>query len=96
MTPTAVVAKADAREQFSQLLERHRGIVLKVASTYCRAPWDRDDLAQEIAAQLWRAFPSFGAPRHTATNEKGGRRAALLALGTWRALPPRNLSEPSC
>jgi RNA polymerase sigma-70 factor (ECF subfamily) len=67
VTPNAVVTKADAREQFSELLERHRGIVLKVANTYCRAPWDRDDLAQEIAAQLWRAFPSFDATRKFST-----------------------------
>ena len=45
--------------QFGALLQQHRGIVLKVASAYCRNPADRDDLAQEIAAQLWRSFPSF-------------------------------------
>lgn len=45
--------------RFGALLQQHRGIVLKVASTYCRNPADRDDLAQEIAAQLWRSFPSF-------------------------------------
>jgi RNA polymerase sigma-70 factor (ECF subfamily) len=65
--PTALVTETEAREQFSELLERHRGIVLKVANTYCRAPWDRDDLAQEIAAQLWRAFPSFDAKRKFST-----------------------------
>lgn len=51
--------RRNASAQFGALLERHRGIVLKVASTYCREPADRDDLAQEIAAQLWRSFPSF-------------------------------------
>jgi RNA polymerase sigma-70 factor, ECF subfamily len=48
-----------ARAQFGALLQQHRGIVLKVAGTYCRNRADRDDLAQEIAAQLWRSFPSF-------------------------------------
>lgn len=51
--------KRSTSAQFCELLQRHRGIVLKVAGTYCRNPADRDDLAQEIAAQLWRSYPSF-------------------------------------
>ena len=42
---------------FDALLERHRGIVLKIARTYAHGPEDRADLAQEIVAQLWRAWP---------------------------------------
>lgn len=49
----------DSARAFGTLLEQHRGIVLKVAGTYCRNRADRDDLAQEIAAQLWRSFPRF-------------------------------------
>ena len=50
---------ADTRQQFHALLEQHRKIVFKVANTYSRHPEDRADLAQEIAAQLWRAFPGY-------------------------------------
>lgn len=50
---------ASTRQTFSELLQRHRGIVLKVAGTYARNEHDRADLAQEIAAQLWRAWPGF-------------------------------------
>lgn len=57
----------DAQGQFGEMLERHRGIVLKVASTYARTPEDRADLAQEIAAQLWRAFPRYDATRPFST-----------------------------
>ena len=57
----------DARERFGELLERHRGIVLKVANTYARGPEDRADLVQEIAAQLWRAFPRYDAMRPFST-----------------------------
>lgn len=57
----------DARQQFSELLERHRGIVLKVAYSYCAHPEDRADLAQEIATQLWRAFPGYDAERSFST-----------------------------
>jgi RNA polymerase sigma-70 factor (ECF subfamily) len=57
----------DARAAFGELLERHRGIVFKVANTYARHPDDRADLAQEIAAQLWRAFPAYDAGRTFST-----------------------------
>jgi RNA polymerase sigma-70 factor (ECF subfamily) len=62
-TPTT----ADTEAQFAELLERHRGIVFKVAATYCRNPADRDDVAQEIVTQLWRAFPRFDATRTFST-----------------------------
>jgi RNA polymerase sigma-70 factor (ECF subfamily) len=57
------MAAADHSEQFGELLERHRKIVFKVANTYCRDPHDRADLAQEIAVQLWRAFPGYDSSR---------------------------------
>jgi RNA polymerase sigma-70 factor (ECF subfamily) len=49
--------------RFAELLARHRGIVLEVAHSYCRHPQDRQDLAQEIAAQLWRAYPRYDSAR---------------------------------
>jgi len=51
------------RQHFGELLEQHRGIVFKVAHSYCRHPDDRADLVQEIATQLWRAFPGFDGAR---------------------------------
>lgn len=57
----------DARQQFGELLERHRKIVFKVANTYARQADDRADLAQEIAAQLWRAFKSYDSSRSFST-----------------------------
>jgi RNA polymerase sigma factor (sigma-70 family) len=53
--------------RFATLLEEHRGIVFKVANTYCRHAEDRQDLAQEIAAQCWRAFPGYDAARPFST-----------------------------
>lgn len=50
---------ADRDTGFRELLERHRGIVFKVASSYANNAADREDLAQEIAAQVWRAFPRY-------------------------------------
>lgn len=48
-----------AHAQFQTLLEDHKRLLYKVCRTFGREPADRDDLAQEIAAQLWRSFPSF-------------------------------------
>ena len=59
----AATMNAGTRERFAGLLEQHRGIVLKVAGTYAWHPEDRADLAQEIAAQLWRAFPKYDESR---------------------------------
>ncbi|MEO6103035.1 MAG: sigma-70 family RNA polymerase sigma factor [Pseudoxanthomonas sp.] len=53
----------DRQEQFRELIERHRGIVFKVANSYAWQPDDRQELAQEIAAQLWRAFPGYDPAR---------------------------------
>lgn len=58
---------ASQQERFGDLVERHRGIVFKVANTYAWHPDDRDELAQEIAAQLWRAFPGYDAQRSFST-----------------------------
>jgi RNA polymerase sigma factor (sigma-70 family) len=66
-TVTSTIRGADAAAQFGALIEQHRGIVLKVVSTYCRNPADRDDLAQEIAAQLWRSFRRFDPERTFST-----------------------------
>ncbi len=60
----AIGVKTDARQRFGDLLEQHRKIVFKVANTYARSPEDRADLAQEIATQLWRAYPRYD-PRRT-------------------------------
>lgn len=63
----ATLMTETARQQFGDLLERHRGIVFKVAHTYCGHPDDRADLAQEISAQLWRAFPAYDPARSFST-----------------------------
>lgn len=52
---------------FAALLAEHRGILWKIANTYCRAGEDRDDLVQEICLQLWRAFPVYDPKRRFST-----------------------------
>lgn len=45
--------------RFVELLEGHERILWKVAGSYCRNEADRNDLAQEIAVQLWRSFDRY-------------------------------------
>ena len=49
----------DSRPAFSDRLDAHRGILVRVANAYASNPADRDDLAQDIVVQLWRAYPRF-------------------------------------
>jgi RNA polymerase sigma factor (sigma-70 family) len=49
----------EKQRQFEALLHEHRRIVFKVAGLYSRSASDRDDLAQEISAQLWRSFGRY-------------------------------------
>ncbi len=53
--------------QFQDLIARHRKIIFKVANTYAHGREDRADLAQEIAAQCWRAFSSYDRQRSFST-----------------------------
>ena len=52
---------------FEHLLEQHRGILFKVANTYCWQAEDKADLLQEMAAQLWQAWPRFDPDRTFST-----------------------------
>ena len=68
MGQTATMAREKDRQvHFGELLEQHRGIVFKVANTYAFHADDRADLAQEITAQLWRAFPGYDPERSFST-----------------------------
>jgi RNA polymerase sigma factor (sigma-70 family) len=49
------------QDLFVGLLDEHRRILYKVASTYARSPADRQDLVQEMAGQLWRSFDKYDA-----------------------------------
>lgn len=72
--------------EFAALLDDHRRLVFKVANTYAGAA-DVDDLAQEIAAQLWRAFPSYDRARRFSTWMY--RIALNVAISWLRSEAPR-------
>jgi len=76
-----------ASAEFAALLEDHRRLVFKVATTYGRGRADIEDLAQEIAAQSWRAFPSYQPARTFSTWLY--RIALNVAISWLRAEVPR-------
>lgn len=45
--------------QFNELVERHQGILFKVARTYCQKNEDRQDLIQEIRIQIWQSLDKY-------------------------------------
>jgi RNA polymerase sigma-70 factor (ECF subfamily) len=46
-------------DQCLALLDTHKGILFKVANTYCYRVEDRRDLIQEISLQVWRSYSRF-------------------------------------
>jgi RNA polymerase sigma-70 factor (ECF subfamily) len=57
------MAERERQRRFEALLREHQRIVFKVAGVYAGSAPDRDDLAQEIATQLWRSFRGYDARR---------------------------------
>lgn len=46
-------------DDFETIIEQNRGIIYKVAHSYCKDPDDRKDLVQEIVFQLWGSFHRY-------------------------------------
>lgn len=44
---------------FLNIISENQGIIHKVCRVYCDTSEDREDLFQEIIAQLWRSLPTF-------------------------------------
>lgn len=49
----------DKTNTFLALVQKHKGILYKVANSYCRYQEDRQDLIQEIIIQLWKSFDNY-------------------------------------
>lgn len=44
---------------FQEILQKHKGIIYKVANSYCENDENRKDLMQEIIFQLWRSLENY-------------------------------------
>jgi RNA polymerase sigma-70 factor (ECF subfamily) len=50
---------ADKSELFLSVINLNKGIIFKVANSYCKNPDNRNDLVQEIIIQLWKSFDNY-------------------------------------
>jgi RNA polymerase sigma factor (sigma-70 family) len=53
------MSNAAQQDQFVRLVDEHRAILHRVAGMYAWNEADRQDLAQEMALQLWRSFERY-------------------------------------
>lgn len=51
--------KKDNLNIFLSVIEAHKGIIYKVANSYCKDTDDRNDLVQEIILKFWQAFETY-------------------------------------
>ena len=49
----------ERKQLFQKIIEQHKGILFKVARTYCKNEADRLDLIQEIVIQFWLSFHKY-------------------------------------
>jgi RNA polymerase sigma factor (sigma-70 family) len=52
-------AKPHADRELARILSEHARALERVAASFTRTRADRDDLLQDFALALWKAFPSF-------------------------------------
>lgn len=46
-------------QKFQKIIEQHKGILFRVAKTYCRNAVDRQDLLQEMMIQIWKSLHRY-------------------------------------
>ena len=51
--------KSKRSELFSSVIHSNKGIIYKIANSYCKNNEDRNDLIQEIILKLWQAFDTY-------------------------------------
>jgi RNA polymerase sigma-70 factor (ECF subfamily) len=54
-----MISDNELSKKFHQIIEQHKGILFKVAKTYCRNDDDRQDLLQEMMIQVWKSLPKY-------------------------------------
>ncbi len=66
----------------TDLIRKHAGLIHKIAYAYCRDATDREDVAQEVALQLWRAKDRYD--ERFAPTTWVYRIALNVAISFWR------------
>lgn len=53
------MTKIDKADIFLSVIESHKGIIYKIANSYCADTEDRNDLVQDIILRLWQVFEEY-------------------------------------
>jgi RNA polymerase sigma-70 factor (ECF subfamily) len=83
---------------FDSLLAEHGALLARVAATYERDPGAREELLQEIALAVWRAWPSFRgecAPRTFLARIAHHRAVSHVARSARRRESPWEVASPA-
>jgi len=59
--------ESEMKNNFLSLIEQNKGIIYKIAHSYCRDAESRKDLIQEIIIQLWNSFSKYDEKRKWST-----------------------------
>lgn len=51
--------KEEQKQLFEKIIGQHKGILFKVAHTYCQNETDRQDLIQEMLLQIWQSLHKY-------------------------------------
>lgn len=54
-----IMNKQEQLQFFQEIIEEHKGILLKVARAYCANEDDRQDLIQEMMIQIWQSIYKY-------------------------------------
>jgi len=49
----------EQKQYFQEIIEQHKGILYKVARSYCQNEDDRQDLIQEMMIQIWKSIHKY-------------------------------------
>lgn len=79
---------SNEKEYFLSSIESNKGIIYKVANSYCKDVAEREDLIQEIILQLWKAYPSYNPDFKLSTWMY--RIALNVAISSYRKESKRN------
>lgn len=73
-------SRAERQRIFEGWMREHQGLLFKVIRAYAFTPTDREDLFQEITAQVWRSLPGY---RGEAAVTTWLYRVALYCAMSW-------------
>lgn len=54
-----MISESKLNDTFHQIIEQHKGILFKIAKTYCQNEEDRQDLLQEMMIQIWKSLHKY-------------------------------------